>query len=159
MDGGVAVDGECLCGFKVQSAFFLFSPVLLQLFYDGTSYPLGPSSSSCPSTPEDVVGLDLVQDALGLGLALYLLDAADEDIELALEALAELLDCRDLLLSANNAGDGPRLLEQDWSYQLANLAVAAEYENVLAHDDVVVLLDMIYFCWPSYANWCSRWWQ
>lgn len=84
-------------------------------------------------------------------LALDLLNAADEDVELALEALAELLDGGHLLLGADNAGHGPRLLEQDWGYQLANLAVAAEYENVLAHDDVVLLFGWEEICRTSYA--------
>jgi hypothetical protein len=125
VDGGVAVDGKC---------------------------PLGPSSPPCSRAPEDIVGLDLVEDALGLRLALYLLDAADEDVELALQALPELFDGGDLLLCADDAGDGPRLLEQDWCQQLADLAVAAEYEDVLAHggeigDDMLCAVKMSLMVW------------
>lgn len=117
------------------------------------TYPLGASPPPCAGAPEDIVGLDLVEDALGLRLALDLLDAADQDVELALEALAELLDGGDLLLGADDAGDGPRLLEQDWGQQLADLAVAAEDEDVLAHGDVVVVSSVKAICRAS----CSCW--
>lgn len=97
------------------------------------SYPFSPAPSAGASTPYDVVWPDLVQNGLCLGLGLDVLDAADEDVELALQALAELLDRGDLLLCADDAGDRPRFLQQEGCQQLGDLAVAAEDEDVFAH--------------------------
>lgn len=85
-------------------------------------------------TPCNVVGLDFVEDLQSVVLAGDVLNAADEDIELAWKAGTELLNGRDLILSANDAGDGPRAVEQKGCHELGNLAVAAEEENVVRHD-------------------------
>ena len=81
--------------------------------------------------PGNVVGLDLVEDAGGALLAVHLVDAADQHVELARQAVAELLNGRDLLLCADEAGDGPRALEEQGRELLGNLAVAAEDEDVV----------------------------
>lgn len=83
--------------------------------------------------PGDVVGLHLGQDAGGLLLVGDVLDAADEDVELARLPRAELLDGGDLLLGADDAGDGPRALEEERGEELGDLAVAAEDEDVMRH--------------------------
>jgi len=82
-------------------------------------------------TPGDVVGLHLVQDGAGAGVAVDVGDAADQDVELAREAGAELLNGRSLLLGADDAGDGPGALEQQRGEHLGDLAVAAEDEDVV----------------------------
>lgn len=81
--------------------------------------------------PGDVVGLHLVEDGAGAGVAVDVGDAADQDVELAGEAGAELLNGRGLLLGADDAGDGPGALEEQRGEHLGDLAVAAEDEDVV----------------------------
>lgn len=98
------------------------------------TYPFRATAATGTSAPDYIVWLDLVQDALGLGLGLDFFDAANQDIEPALLlALAQLLDGGDLLLGADDAGNGPGLLKEERREELADLAVAAEDEDVLAH--------------------------
>ncbi|GKT87351.1 isopenicillin N synthase and related dioxygenase [Colletotrichum tofieldiae] len=89
---------------------------------------------------ENGVGLHLIQDGLGFGLVGDVLNAPHEYVELAGLAGAELLDGRNLLLCADDARDGPGLLEEERGQKLRDLAVAAEDENVSAHVGCVV-------CW------------
>lgn len=104
------------------------------------TYPFGAASASCASAPDHVVGLYLVENALGLRFALDIFNTADQNVQSTLLALAELLDGRDLLLSTDNAGDGPRLPQQDGRQNLRDLAVAAEDEDVLTHDVKLVVV-------------------
>ena len=83
------------------------------------------------STPGNVVGLHLVQDASGLVLAGDVVDAGNKNIELAGLACAELLDGCDLLLGSDDAGDGPGALQEKRRQELRNLAVATEKEDVM----------------------------
>jgi hypothetical protein len=81
--------------------------------------------------PGNVVRLHLVQDALGLVLGRDILDAADENIELAGKTGTELLNGWNLLRGADDTGDGPGALEQEGSEVLSDVAVAAEDEDVV----------------------------
>lgn len=81
--------------------------------------------------PCNVVWVDLVEDAGGLVLAVDVFDAADEDAEAAGEAGAEPLDGGDLVLLADDAGDGPGALEEQGGEELGDFAVAAEDEDVV----------------------------
>lgn len=77
------------------------------------------------STPGDIVSVDLVQDARCLFLRVDGLDAAHEHLQFAGEAGAELLDRRDLLFFADDAGYGPGALEEDGGEELGDFAMAA----------------------------------
>lgn len=96
-------------------------------------YPFSASPAAGASTPYNVVWLDLFKDGLCLGVGLDVLNASDENVELALQALTELLDGGDLLLGADNAGDRPGLLQQERRKELGDLPMATEDENVFAH--------------------------
>lgn len=84
-------------------------------------------------TEGNVVWLDVLEDLGSLVLRSNVLDAGDEDIELARLAGAETLDGRDLVLSADDAGDGPGTLEEERGQQLGDLAVATDEKDVVRH--------------------------
>lgn len=88
--------------------------------------------------PGDVVGLHLVQDALGLVLGRDILDAADENIELSGKTDTKLLNGWNLLRSTDDTGDGPGALKQEGSKVLSDVAVAAEDEDVVRSHFVVL---------------------
>lgn len=89
-----------------------------------TQYPL-----TC--TPRDVVRLHVLEDGGRAFLAGDIGDTADQHVELARQVLGELLDGGSLILGADDAGDGPRPLQEQWGEQLGNLAVAADEEDVM----------------------------
>lgn len=76
-------------------------------------------------TPGNVIRVDLVQDARCFFLRVDGRDAADEHLQFAGEAGAELLDVGDLLFFANDAGYGPGALEEEGGEKLGDFAVAA----------------------------------
>lgn len=82
-------------------------------------------------TPRNVVGLDLGKHGGGLVLAADILNAVDEHVELAWQAATELLNGGNLLLLADDAGDGPRAAEEQRGQLLGDFAVAAEDEDVV----------------------------
>lgn len=83
------------------------------------------------SAPGDVIGLHLVQDALGLVLRRDILNAADENVELSGKTGTKLLNGWNLLRGTDDTGDGPGALEQEGSEVLSDVAVAAEDEDVV----------------------------
>lgn len=105
MDGGVAINGECLSWSRVSLVKILRRSVGFVV-----AHPFSATSAASASTPNDVVWFDLFEDGLCLGFGLDVLNAADENVELALQALAELLDGGDLLFGADDASDRPGLL-------------------------------------------------
>lgn len=97
-------------------------------------YPFSAAAASCTSTPDHVVRLHLIEDALGLRFALDIFNTADQHVQSALLALAELLNGGDLVLGADDAGDGPGFAQQNGRQKLRDPAVTAENEDVFAHD-------------------------
>lgn len=100
------------------------------------------SSREHTSTPDYIIHpFDLIQDRLGVGLAFHILNATDQDIELARIGfldLAELLYRGHLLLGANDAGNIPRAAEEERGEQLGNFAMTAKDKDMMRshwHDD------------------------
>lgn len=87
--------------------------------------------------PDDVIGFDVIEDFGSLLLVGNFVETMDACLELSRPTDGEFLNGGRLLGGADEAGDGPGLLEEEGGKQLGDFAVAADDEDVVwgGHDD------------------------
>lgn len=74
--------------------------------------------------------MDCIQDLLCIIGTLHIVETGNENIQLALAAVAEFEDFLLVVGIAHDAGDIPGAVEEEWGEMEGNLAVAAEEEDL-----------------------------